>query len=145
MLFAQSFFVKSSKNFFSIKITNKICPRHSIFNFCNRKNFFRAIWNVIFSKNIFMFWYSKIKTNFTFRSFLIIFFIKVKIYAWLYTILLWYISLYLFTTSSNLSMYQFFDIEVMYLNFILLGSNRSSSNNRFSFVIYWIHFYCIFF
>ena len=29
--FLQFFFVKSSKNFFSVKITNNICPRHSAF------------------------------------------------------------------------------------------------------------------
>ena len=32
----------------TIKITNNMCPRNSIFNFFNHKNFFRPIWSVIF-------------------------------------------------------------------------------------------------
>ena len=31
--FLQFFFIKRSNNFFAFKITNNICPRHSIFNF----------------------------------------------------------------------------------------------------------------
>ena len=54
------------------------------FNFFN-KYFFRPIWNIDFSKNVFLFWYSSIISNFKFRTFLIIYlFIKVNIYAWLY-------------------------------------------------------------
>ena len=35
--FEQFFFGKRSKNFFAFKITNNICPRHSVFNFFNHK------------------------------------------------------------------------------------------------------------
>ena len=52
-------------------------------------------------------------------------------------IVLW---LHLLTIPSNLSIYTFFDIDVMniYVNFVLKGSNKSSSNNRFSFAMCWI-------
>ena len=49
------FFVKLSDNFFTVKMTNNICPRHSIFNFFNYKNFFRPIWNVSLCKKFFYF------------------------------------------------------------------------------------------
>ena len=40
--FLQFFFIKRSKNFFIVRITNNICPWNSIFNFFNQKNFFRT-------------------------------------------------------------------------------------------------------
>ena len=46
--FLQFFFVKRSSNFFTLEITNKICPRDSIFNFLNHKHFFRPIQSVTF-------------------------------------------------------------------------------------------------
>ena len=65
--FFQFFFIKRSINFFTVKITNKICSRHSMFNFFNYSSFFRPIWNVIYCKNTFLFWYFYIVTNFKFR------------------------------------------------------------------------------
>ena len=83
--FLQFFFVKVSNNFFTIKITNNICPWHSVFNLFNHKTLFRLTWNVTFSKNVFIFIFCNMITNFKFRIFLIIFFIKVNICAWPYT------------------------------------------------------------
>ena len=79
-----SFFVKRSSNFFAIKINNKICPQHSFFSFSNHKIFFRLIWSATFCKNVFIFRYSYMTTNFKFRIFLIIFVIKDNIRARLY-------------------------------------------------------------
>ena len=53
--FLQSFFVKRCNNSFVFKITNNICPRNSVFSFFNNKNVFRPIWNIAFSKNVFIF------------------------------------------------------------------------------------------
>ena len=65
--FLQIICVKLSISFFTVKITNSICPRYSIFNFFNHKNFFWIIWNMAFCKNIFVFWYFYMVTNFRFR------------------------------------------------------------------------------
>ena len=55
-------------------------------------------------------------TNFKFRTFLITFFIKVNIYAWLYINRFHFNGsmTYIVVMSSSLSIYTFFDIEVMY-------------------------------
>ena len=58
--------------------------KNSISNYFNCKNFFRSIWSVKFCKNVFMFFYSYIITNFKFRLLFIIFYTKVNIRAWLY-------------------------------------------------------------
>ena len=52
-------------------------------------------------------------------------------------IVLW---LHLLTIPSNLSIYTFFDIDVMniFVNFVLKSSNKFSSNNRFFFAMCWI-------
>ena len=117
--FLQFFFVKRSKNFFTIEITNDICPQHNIFNFCNVKHFFWPTWNTAFCKNVFLFRYSYMITNFKFRTFLTTFFIKVNIYAYISAVfilmVLWYVLLSLITMSSNLSIDTFFNIEDMYL------------------------------
>ena len=61
--FLQFLFVKRSKNFFALEITNTICPRHSVFNFFNHKNICRPIWNIAFFKNAFGFWNLNFKFN----------------------------------------------------------------------------------
>ena len=91
--FCNSFFVKRFKSIFSVKITNNTCPRHSAFNSFNHKYFFRPIWNVVYWKNVFIFWYSNNTTNFKFSIFFITFFT----------------FLYFF------NFFNFFDIELMYL------------------------------
>ena len=79
--FLQLFFSKRSNNFFIFKIASNIWPRNSIFNFCNNKSFFRPIKNIVFCKNVFVFWYSNNITNFKFRIFIINFFTWVNIYV----------------------------------------------------------------
>ena len=70
------------------------------------------------------FWYSYTTTNFKFRIFIITFLTKL-IYVLFLTspsfilIVLWYVLPYLFTISSNVSKYTFFDIEVMYLQILV--------------------------
>ena len=82
--FLRLYFVKRSSDFFSVKITNNRFLRYSVSEFLNNKNFFRLIWKIAFCKNIFVFWYYNIITNFKFRTFLIILFMKVNICDWLY-------------------------------------------------------------
>ena len=53
--FLQFIFGKRSNNFFAIQITNSICPRHNVFNFCNKNNFFRPIWNITFCQSVVLF------------------------------------------------------------------------------------------
>ena len=111
------FFIKCSSNFFSIEIINNICTWNCIFNFNNNKNFFRPVWCIPFSKNIFVFRNSYVIANFKFRIFIINFFFKINICIifnigrFLYS----YVYLYSSTISSNLLIYIFFDTEVMYL------------------------------
>ena len=116
--FLQFIFVKRSNNFFSFKITDKICARNSVFNFFNQKKFFRRIWYTPFCKNVFMFWHSNNITDFKFRFFIINFFTRFNIWIWAwfyiirYFIVLWYVLLYLPTISSNLPIYTIFNIEL---------------------------------
>ena len=67
----QFFFRKCSRNFFTIKMINDICPWNCIFNFFNHKNVFRQIWSIACSKNVFVFRYSHMITNFKFRILLL--------------------------------------------------------------------------
>ena len=69
--FLQFIFGKRSNNFFAIQITNSICPRHNVFNFCNKNNFFRPIWNITFCQSVFLFWYSNNITNFQLICFIL--------------------------------------------------------------------------
>ena len=114
------FFIKRSNNLFTVKISNNIRPRHSFFNFFNYKIIFRPTLGVTICKNFFMFWYSLMITNFRFRIFLFIFFIKGNIYAWffidrLHFICARYVLLYLLSISCNLSIYIYAYIYILIL------------------------------
>ena len=120
-----------------------------LFYFFNHKDFFRPIGSVSFTKNTFVFWHFYMIANFKFRIFTINFFTRVNkgitfningfhincsmICA---VVLIYYIikfiNIHIFWYSCH-----------MLINFVLLSSNKSSSNNRFSFIMYWIHFYVI--
>lgn len=67
----QIFRTKCSIMFFTANITNNICPLYSMFSFFNHKIFFRQIWSVSLYKNIVVFCYSYMITNFEFRIFVI--------------------------------------------------------------------------
>ena len=117
--------MKRCNNFFAIRIANNICPRNNIFNFFYHKNFARSIWHVTFCKNVVVFQYFYMITNFKFKIFFIILFIKVNVSARLYIniysfilIVLRYLWLYLLTISSNLSIYILLHIEVIYLQIL---------------------------
>ena len=77
-------FHKTFQKFFSIKVFCYTRQKNSISNYFNCKNFFRPIWSVKFCKNVFIFLYSYIITNFKFRLLFIIFYNKVNIRAWIY-------------------------------------------------------------
>ena len=103
----QLFFVKLSKNLFTVLITNNICQRNSVFNFSNNKNLIWAIWFVTFCINIFIFQYSYMVTL-NVVSFLL-FITPKSIYVLGITpnsfiiIVLWYVLSYLLTIAANLS------------------------------------------
>ena len=52
-LFLQFLLRKHSKNFFIVRITNKVYLQNNVFNFFNYKNFVRPLWSVTFCKNVF--------------------------------------------------------------------------------------------
>ena len=101
-----------------------ICPWSSVFNFFNHKNYFRRIWNIAFYKNVLIFWYSNNITSFKSRILIINFFTKFDICAWFYVNRFSFnfamVCIIISTISSNLSIYTFFDIEVMYLEIIFI-------------------------
>ena len=88
-------------------------------SFFNYKNLFGPIWRVNSRKNVFIFWYSHMFTNFKLRIFCIIFYTKVNIFPWLYIntlfLMVLFALLYSLTKSDNLSMYTIFSIEPIYL------------------------------
>ena len=137
--FLQFFFVKRSNNFFTITITNNICPRHIVFNFFNHKIFLEQICNRTFCQKVFIFWYPNNITNFKFRIFIVQFFTRVNICAWFYfkrlrfncvmidftsrgsiLIVSWHVLLYLVTISSNLSTYTFLMLDLYTYKFCSL-------------------------
>ena len=109
----QFFFIKCSNNFFTIKIINNICPWNCIFNFTNNKNFFRPVWCVSFSKNIFVFWNSYIIANNKLRIFIINLIFKIN------TCIVFNINRFHLNCSAVCIIctliYTVFDIDVMYL------------------------------
>ena len=55
--------------------------------------------------------------------------------------------MYLLTISPNLLIYMFLDIDLIYMYliyFVIWCSNKSFSNNSFSFIKCWIHLYIVF-
>ena len=109
------FFVKRSKDFYTLKITNNTCPRDTCCNVFNYKNSFRPFWNLDFCKNAFVFWYSNKITNFKFMIRIFNFFIILELIyvpgftsASFIAIVLRYALLYSLTIPSNLSVYTFF-------------------------------------
>ena len=117
--YLQFILVKRSKIFFSFKMTNNICPRNSVFNFFNDKNFFRPIWNIAFCKNVSVFRYSNYITNFKFRILIISFLTRFNICAWFsltifILIVLWYVLLYLLTLYHLIYQYTHFLILKLY-------------------------------
>ena len=117
----QFFLIKRSNNFFSIKVLYYICLRHNIFNFFNHKTFFRPMWGRTFCKNISIFQYSYIVTNYIFRIFDIIFFLKL-IYVLDFTstgfilIVLWYFVL------RYVLLYSLYYLIYQYTHFLILKS-----------------------
>ena len=68
IFFLQFFFVKRSNNFFTVKITNNICSRHSILNFFNHKNFFWPIWYLFEKMSLYfdiLTWFATSKLGFS--------------------------------------------------------------------------------
>ena len=112
-LFFAILMVKYSKKLFTVKITNKICPGHSVFNLFNHKNLFRPMSKIASCKIDFIFWYSYMITNLEFKIFLIISYVKSKCVLDLISsvvyilIVLWSALLYLLTLLSIFSIHIF--------------------------------------
>ena len=106
----QFFFIKHPNFFFTVNVFYCIRSLYS--------NFIFFVWSVIFGKNVFIFWYSYMITNFKFRIFITtlksIYVLDFTSKAFISTVL-WYALLHSVTISSNLSIYTFLDIAVIYL------------------------------
>ena len=138
-VFLQLFFVKCSKNYFSFKISNNICPQDSVFNFFSHKYFFGLISNTAFLQKCFSILIFQQYHHFKFRIFISNLFTKVNKCAWFYinrvhSIVLWHVLFYLLTISSNSSIYTFFNTEVTYLLilFFKVLTNLSATADYFS-------------
>ena len=97
--------LKRFNNFFAYKITNNLCLMHNAFSFFNHRTFFKAISNIAFCKNVFIFWYSNNITNFKFTILGNNFFtLIISIYVLYLTstclilIVIWYVSMHLYST-----------------------------------------------
>lgn len=69
-------FYRIFHQFFTVEIINDICPWYNIFRFPDQKtskDFLGPNWRVALFKNIFLFSYSQMISNFKFRIFVIIF------------------------------------------------------------------------
>ena len=98
--------VKRFNNFFAYKITNNVYLMHNVFSFFNHRNFFKAISNIAFCKNVFIFWYSNNITNFKFTILGNNFFtLIISIYVLYFTstclilIVIWYVWMHWFHWS----------------------------------------------
>ena len=76
------------------------------------KNLFRPIWNISFSKNAFIFWYSSMIKSFRFRIFIIKFFNRVQIHR-----------------GPKKAPYFFFHPKVLFYNFFLYFSGGVDSRH----------------
>ena len=87
-------------------------------------------------QNLFIFWYSYMITNFKFRVFLIIFLIKVKIYASIYISSFHFdyamicIVVFINYTIWFINIHIFWDWFHVFINFVVPGSNKSYSSNK---------------
>ena len=70
-VFCNLFLIKCFNKFFNLEATNKICTWYSSFYFFNYRALFRPIWSATFCKNIFIFWFFCMITNFKLRMFVI--------------------------------------------------------------------------
>ena len=104
------------------------------------------------AKMFFVFWYSDMIINFELRIFFvrifIVFSIRIICNVNGFTFMvLWTLLLYLLTISSDISC----DINILWngchvlKNLVFESSNKLFSNNRFSFIVCWIHFSAIYF
>ena len=137
------FFVNLSSNIFTVKITNKICPRNSILNFFYHKSFYRVITNIIFCKNIFGFRYSYMVTNLKFRVFIIsslsYICLNLNLFVALHCIVL-ICCIYLLCQLSGWYAHCLIQKPCIY-KFSFECSNKSFSNNKFPVIVWGIHFY----
>ena len=87
----------------------------TVFYFFNYKNFFKAIWSISSQKNVFVFWYFYMITNFKFKIFIITFFtFNIDRFPFNCFMKCTIVSIYgLYRLIYQCTHY--FDIEIMYL------------------------------
>ena len=130
--FLKLFFIKLSTNFLTVKITNYICPRHSTFKVFNHKSpssqietFETFCKNAFINTLIFL-----MVTNFKFRVFLIIFFIK---------------SIYVLDfTSTGFSLSFQFQQKQIFLHYELNNFLYHNLETMLSLIFCKIHFFHLF-
>ena len=113
-------FHKRFNNLFIVKLTNSIHSRKNLFNLCNHKNFYRPTWHVIICRSVLYFhiltWSPPLNLTSSFwffwsKSVYVLDFISTGFILFV----LWYLFLYSLTILSNLLIYIFLDIEIIYL------------------------------
>ena len=126
-------------------------PWNCIFNFANNKNFFWPIRSISSSKNVFVFRNSYTITYFKFRIFFIrtnIEFgirIRFNIYRFYFDSIMVCVIMIFNKMIENIKTNNLWISFHVFVNLISQSSNKSFSNNRFSFMVYLIHFYVIVF
>ena len=143
----QFFLIKHSNNFFSIKFFLYICQRykrHSISYFFKCKTFFRIIWSVIVSKNVFFILISlhgdqlqvyNPPDYFIYQSQYLCLHLYDLLSTGFVLIGLWYVLLYLLTISSNLSIYTFCDMEDIKILWYFMVLKNQSAATYFSYYV----------
>ena len=152
--FLQFFFVKRSNNFFTLKISNNICPRNSILKLANHRNFFRPIWNLTFCKKIFLCFNILTWSPSLNLGYFSLFSLSKSMYVLDLTsggfisIVLWYLLFYLLTISANLLIYTFFNVEVICLQIlffkVLINLSETTDFPLHFYIIIlqqWFHWY----
>ena len=117
-------------HFFIRKTFQQCCPRHSIFNDFNHRNFFIPAWNVLYHfqhfEKIFLYFYFFTWSPILNLRFLSFFSLPKSLHVLdsTSTLVLWYVLLYSLTISSNLSIYTFFTLCFEYFSISLPLSTR---------------------
>ena len=140
-------FHKRSNNFITIKITNNVCQQISIFNFFNHKNFFTPVWNVIFCKNVFNFdillWSPTLNLGSSFSFSLLKSIYVLYISRLHFNCAMICIVVFIKYVSYFINIHIVWYWGHIFIDSVLSGFNKSSSNNRFPLIMCWIHFYII--
>ena len=102
------------------------------------------------SQNVFVFWYSHMIANFEFTILVIMFStivnrgIRINISRLHFDCSMMYVVIFVNYFLWIIEVHIFWYCSHMLVNFVLQGSDKSFCNNKFSFIVCWIHFSSIF-